>query len=472
MKKYFYTLLFTFSLLSGLFAQEGTPARFVPPFDFDLTLSGNFGELRTNHFHGGIDFRSEGVSGKKTFAIADGYISRIQVTHGSGYMLHIRYDNGYSSIYRHLSGFVSPVKEVVEAYQYEHETYELSIVPDSTQYRVKAGEQVAWSGNTGYSFGPHLHLDLFKNETDDRVDPLPFFMDKIKDTLPPRAESIMIVPQPGKGLVEGKTNRVTFTPGSKNMPEVWGEIGFAIRAYDYMDGTRNRYGVRSVTLLANGEELFNSTVDRFSAYEDRMIYSWTIGGTYMKSYKDPGNKLRMLRPGNDNRGVFTIDEEREYQFEYILEDLYGNQSRYTFRVQGKEEEILPLSYNPRYYLKWDRVNLIHAPGLELILPKGVVYEDQALNFRIVADTARMSYTYQVHDETIPLHDWCSLRLAVLRPAIPDPSKYYVARVGKNGKPSSLGGTFEDGYMNTRTRELGTIIIDLDTITPQVTPVGN
>jgi len=123
----------------GGYGQEKKQATFVPPFDFPLTLSGNFGEIRSNHFHGGLDFKTGGVIGKPVRALADGYISRIRVTNGSGYVLDVCYHNGYSTINRHLSGFVSPIAERVEKLQYEEENWEVEIVPEPGEYPVKGG---------------------------------------------------------------------------------------------------------------------------------------------------------------------------------------------------------------------------------------------------------------------------------------------------------------------------------------------
>ena len=119
MKRYIAALLLT-CCVEG-YAQEKKQAAFVPPFDFPLTLSGNFGEIRSNHFHGGLDFKTGGTIGKPVRALADGYISRVRVTNGSGYVLDVCYDNGYSTINRHLSAFLSPIAERVEKLQYENE---------------------------------------------------------------------------------------------------------------------------------------------------------------------------------------------------------------------------------------------------------------------------------------------------------------------------------------------------------------
>ncbi|KAA6315962.1 Murein DD-endopeptidase MepM, partial [termite gut metagenome] len=264
MKRYiipFIILLFLFTPL--VYSQTKPPATFVSPFDFPLFMSGNFGELRTDHFHSGLDFKTQGVSGKKIFSIGEGYISHILVTHGSGYMLHVRYNNGYTAIYRHLSRFVSPIAERVENDQYKNKTWEVSITPDSLEYPVHPGQQIAWSGNTGYSFNPHLHIDLFETKSRDYVDALPFYKHLIKDTRPPVLQSIMLFPRLGKGVVNGKEENQTFTLPTTEPIEAWGLIGVGVKAYDYMNETTNYYGVHTVSLFMDNQEIFRSVVNRF-----------------------------------------------------------------------------------------------------------------------------------------------------------------------------------------------------------------
>ncbi|KAA6352224.1 Murein DD-endopeptidase MepM [termite gut metagenome] len=469
MKHYILILSLIFSL--SLYSQDATKAAFVPPFDFPLMLSANFGELRTNHLHSGLDIKTQGISGKKLFSIGNGYISRILITHGSGHMLYIRYDNGYTAIYRHLAGFVSPIAERAAEYQQEKETWEVVITPDSTEYPVHAGQHIAWSGNTGYSFGPHLHLDLFETETEDYVNALSFFKNKIKDTRPPVIHSIMLFPQLGKGVVKGSQKRLIFTPKNAQPIEAWGVIGVGIKAYDYMDETNNRYGVHTVTLSVDGKKVFHSVVDRFSVNESRMIYSWTYN-SYMKSFIEPGNKLRMLQAYNDQRGLITIDDERDYKFDYELKDLYGNTSHYHFIVRGTPQSIQPIPYNEKYYLKWDEVNHINEPGLEMHIPKEALYDNVLLNHNVWTDSpGAIAFTYQLNDERIPLQTNSDLYIGVRnKVSTIDTTKYYVARIEKD-KATSLGGKYENGFVKTRVRELGTFTVKIDTVPPLITAVN-
>ena len=468
----FFSLLFFIGSVQSGYAQETDTDKtsFTPPFDFPITFSGNFGEIRANHFHGGLDFKTGGTIGKPVRALADGYISRIRVTHGSGYVLDVAYDNGYSTINRHLSAFVGDVARRVEDLQYEKESWEVEITPEPDEYPVKAGQIIALSGNTGYSFGPHLHLDMIETATDEYIDPLPFFMDKVKDKTAPRAEGIMLFPQPGKGVVEGKQTRRAF-PAHPTKPIIaWGLIGAGIRAYDYMDGVQNKYGVKAVILEVDGEEVFRSTVDRFAYEENRYINSWTHG-QYMKSFIEPGNHLRMLHASNGNRGLVGINEERPYRFVYTLSDALGNTSKVCFTVQGQKTTIAPVEHREKYALKWDKVNYLQEPGLELVIPKGMLYDDVLLNYSVRADSGDIAFTYQLNDTRIPMHGTCDLRIGLRRRPVEDMAKYYVAGVTARGGKYRIGGKYEDGVMKVRIRDLGTYTVAVDTVPPVITPVN-
>ena len=458
-------------------AQEKPNNPFISPFDFPLLLSGNFGELRANHFHGGVDFKTQGVVGKPIRCIADGYISRVTVTPGGyGQAVYITHDNGYTSVHGHLHRFMAEVQQVVEAYQYEHETFAVDLKFEADRFPLKQGEVFALAGNEGYSFGPHLHMEIRKTDTEEYIDPLQFYTDLLKDTTAPRATHVMLYPQAGKGVVNGSPKKkVLALNGQQGTVTAWGRIAAGIKAYDYMDGTSNNYGVRSVTLLVDSVEVFRSTVDGFLPDENRMINAWTDYEEYatrnswfMRSQILPGNTWRMLQ-ADDEGGVVTINEERPYRFCYVLEDLYGNRRTYRFVVQGKEQAIEPL-HKGKHFLKWNQGNVIQQPGMELVIPKGMLYEDVDLNCRVIADSLDISFDYQLHDKPVPLHGGCPLVIGVRNYPVADMSKYYVARKYK-GRKSSAGGSFKEGYMHTSIRELGTYSVEVDTVAPRVIPLN-
>ena len=442
-----------------------------------MALSGNFGELRANHFHGGVDFKTQGVVGKPIRCIADGYISRVTVTPGGyGQAVYITHDNGLTSVHGHLHRFMTEVEKVVEAYQYENETFAVDLKFGPEQFPLKQGEVFALAGNEGYSFGPHLHMEIRKTDTGEYIDPLQFYTDRIKDTTAPRATHVMLYPQAGKGVVAGSSQKKLVALNAPGTPvEAWGKIAAGIKAYDYMDGTSNNYGVRSVTLYVDSMEVFRSTVDGFLPDENRMINAWTDYEEYatrsswfMRSQILPGNTWRMLQADED-RGVVTINEERPYVFRYVLEDLYGNRRTYRFTVQGKEQAIEPLQRG-NHYLKWNQGNVIQQPGMELVIPKGMLYDDVDLNCKVIADSLDISFDYQLHDRPVPLHAGCPLVIGVRNYPVTDMSKYYVVRKHK-GRKASAGGYFEEGFMHTNIRELGTYSVAIDTVVPRIVPLN-
>ncbi len=487
MRSIFLTIILLFITIHPIYSKvvkTDNENIFTSPFDFPLYLSGNFGELRSNHFHGGVDFKTQGVEGKPIHCPADGYISRISVSPGGyGNALYITHDNGYTTVHGHLKSFTKELSEVVKIHQYANHTFAMDTTFEAGRFIVKQGEIVGFAGNSGYSFGPHLHMEVRKTATNEPIDPLIFYKDKIKDTTPPRATRIMLYPQTGKGVVEGKTEKKTFNFGkTRTLPSpitAWGEIGAGITANDYMDGTTNNYGVYSIRLLVDSIEVYHSTVDKFSFTENRMINSWTDyeeyrnrGRWYMKSFVAPGNSLRMLKTSN-NRGIVRIDEERLYRFEYILSDLYGNTSKYRFSVQGVKQDIAPHYSEANNTLKWNRYNIIQETGLELDIPKGMLYEDAEVNVShwVPTDSLTPSMGYRLGDAYIPLHNFCTLSIKVSNDFNIAPSKYYIIQQ-KGNKTFSLGGVYENGWIKTGIREIcGNYYVGIDSISPSITPIG-
>jgi hypothetical protein len=187
-------------------AQVSSSPSFASPFDFPLLLAGNFGELRANHFHGGLDIKTQGVEGKPIYAIEEGYVSRVSIApNGYGNALYVTHPNGYTSVYGHLSGFAPVIARYVMDQHYEQERFDLELTFEPSQFPVKRGELIAYSGNTGSSMGPHLHMEIRQTDTNEPTNPLPYYLQKIKDTMPPRATALICYPQEGRGVVNGST---------------------------------------------------------------------------------------------------------------------------------------------------------------------------------------------------------------------------------------------------------------------------
>ena len=474
--------------MSGAALQAQTTPEFGVPFDFPLLLSGNFGELRSNHFHGGLDFKTQGVTGKPLLAIADGYISKVTVTPGGyGNALYITHDNGYTSVHGHLDRFLPEIASRVHEKQYREQSFVVTLEFGPEEYRVKKGDIVAYAGNTGYSFGPHLHMEVRTTDTNEPVDPLPFYKHLIADNIAPRATHIMVYGEKDGGKVAfvGKSKDVKEMDGKLifnsqfsilNSITAWGRIGTAISANDYMDGTTNNYGVRYVRLYVDDKLVSRSDVDRFAFSEDRLINSWTdyhvqrtTGRWYMRSTIAEHNDLRMLH-ADETMGWIDINEERDYHFRYELEDLYGNTSVYRFVVRGQRME-LPY-WLPNYFYRMDasRDNRFCVNGIELWIPQGQLFEDVELDYDVVPSDTDQTEIYRLTTMRIPLRKSAELTLPVIPHGGVGTDKLYVARVDGDRR-ISCGGTYRYGRITAQITELASYTVCTDTVAPKITPIG-
>ncbi|MDR3195050.1 MAG: M23 family metallopeptidase, partial [Tannerella sp.] len=235
------------------------PLDVAPPY-----LSGNFGELRANHFHSGIDFKTQGEEGKSVHAVRDGYVCRIAVSPwGYGNVIYLAHPgDSIKTVYGHLQRFAGKIADYVKEEQYAAERFSVDLTPAPEQFPVSRGDLVAFSGNTGGSGGPHLHFEVRDLQTDDPVDPLPFYEGRIGDTRPPGVRAVTVHPVEGQGAVNRSMQKTVVHRSGASAPdepiEAWGKIGFSIRTDDRMDGTTNVYGVKEISMSVDGEELFYS----------------------------------------------------------------------------------------------------------------------------------------------------------------------------------------------------------------------
>ncbi len=475
------------SLLIGLLLSI-----YAPPVDYDIVLAGNFGEPRPHHFHGGLDISTDNVEGKHIYAIGDGYVSRVtQGMFGFGNAVYITHPEGYTSVYCHLKSFSPRIKAALRRYQYEHETQVADAHFSPLVCPVSQGQFIALSGNTGNSTGPHLHLEIHDTRTWDMLDPYEFIGDHITDTVAPQAHSLMACPQ--QGLFCGSTHKQVFAFSSARLSReltAWGRVGFALWADDYMQGTYHHYGVREQILMLDGEEIFRAVLDRVPVGQNRLVNSWGDYDHWMrhrvwflKSFVEPGNTLPILH-ADVGRGIVDITQERLYQFEYILRDYKGNESRYAFTVRGKNPGISGnpgnpglsgISANTRLF-HWNQTNSYSIPGdMQLVVPYGLLATDMLLQPVITRQAGKVSDAYSFYPQSYPLVTDGELHL---RPRLDnigadsiihteaDPSKLYV----RSSKGRYQGGDYRDGWVTGRIRDLGlSYSLDYDDEPPTIQP---
>ena len=151
------------------------------PMKLSPEISGSFGELRSTHFHGGMDFRTLQREGIKVYSIAPGRITKAEVSESSyGNALYVTHPNGMVSLYAHLSRFTPAVQRKIKRRQRQEKSFEVAL--DSLRIKVRRKRPIGRSGNSGASGGPHLHLEI--RQGGDRLNPACFGL-AVNDHLSP-----------------------------------------------------------------------------------------------------------------------------------------------------------------------------------------------------------------------------------------------------------------------------------------------
>lgn len=475
-------LIFFLSIYTvGLFAQN--PYR--SPLDIPLILSANFGELRPNHFHSGIDLKTQGVINKPVYAMADGYISRISVSpSGYGLALYIDYpETKQTSVYGHINKFAPKILAYIKDRQYEQESYRIDVPLTVSEIPVKRGELVAYSGNTGSSGGPHVHFEIRNTEDQIAIDPLEYYKTDITDLQAPLLKGIAIYPLNEQGAVDFsrhpyRKNISVLKNGSyaalKDTVQAWGQIGIGVYANDRMTGTTNIYGIRKVHLYCDDREIYSSDISNIDFGKTRMINSfvdfdyWSRKRVfYQKCFIEPGNKLSICSAINN--GYIDIKEERTYNFRCELEDLYGNKTEYSFSVKGREQTI-PQRRRCTQTFIWNRENRYSDNQFSLIIPKDYLYDNLCFVLKNTSSQKYLSDIFEVNDVHVPLHNYCDMSIKLNNDTLANKSQYGIVRIS-GSKESWVGGTYKDGFISGRIRELGhTYAVSMDTKAPTIVPI--
>ena len=375
-------------LSSNLLSQELLPKNyFRNPLDIPITLAGTFGEIRTDHYHTGIDIRTEEREGLPVHAVANGYISRIVVSpYGYGNALYITHPNGYVSLYGHLSRFNSAIASFVKNRQYAEEKYRQDIALKPGQFNVKQGDTIAFSGSTGAAEGPHLHFEIRNAENDDPINPL-LAGYSVVDTLPPIIKGIALYPLNDSSSINGKhqplyikaekiNNRYKLVSG--NEISAYGTIGVGISCYDVAQGTDNRNGPYIKILKEDNDTIYYSRMNVLSFATMRFINGHIDYAamhnridTIEYSFLQDNDKLNIYKR-LVNKGRIKFKTNKKHELEYIISDFNGNTSTLAFNVQGNEK--IPAIYHDtaRYIatVNWEKAFNYSGNGMKIQIPAG------------------------------------------------------------------------------------------------------
>lgn len=306
-------------------------------------LSGTMGELRSSHFHAGIDIKTEGKEGLDVHSAADGFVARIRVgTGGYGNCLYIQHPNGTFTVYAHLKNFNPEIAEYTLKEQYRRKSFNVNLFPKRNELPVEQGQIIGLSGNSGSSTGPHLHFEI--RSSDQKVlDPLRIGFQEVQDNIPPHLGNIALKSMNLESRVNGQFGRFTFQ--AKSLPdtiEAYGQIGLEMYGYDQLNGASNRNGIPFIDMFVKDELYFSQVIDSidFSLQKNILVhtnYQAQVESRrrYNKLYIDDGNPLDFY-PKRINDGLLAVEPGEVYPVKIVAEDAYGNQSEVELVIKGVE----------------------------------------------------------------------------------------------------------------------------------------
>lgn len=473
-------------LASVLQSQDKTFPQYPNPVKIPVSLSATFAELRSNAFHAGVDIRTQGVEGKEVFAVADGYISRIGVSpFGYGKVIYITHNDGFTTVYAHLSKFNKKINDFVKSKQYEDRSFVQNIILEKHQFPIKRGDYIGLTGNSGSSGGPHLHYEIRYTKTQEPVNPMYFGL-KIKDTRKPTIKGLAIYPLENSVVNNSDTALYLDVNFGNNIFSidnptiaVNGNIAFGINVFDQADGANNKNGPYSVELYADNELIYKILSDKYSYDETRYInslidYSYYVKNNerFIRSEIDEFNKLKLYEKRN---GVVTVNHGDTVEMSFVISDYNKNKSKLSFTLIGVElPELESKEENPRsYYRIYNGESRdIYLDGFVAQIPELSFYRNVSLKASQVdvMHNIYSDFAYRLGTEEIPMHKRMSVRLRV-KDEYKDDTLLYVATIDNKDKILFLGNDRVDTFIEAKTNVLGTYFIAKDSIRPFVKPLN-
>ncbi len=451
---------------------------FVKPLEVPLILSGTFGELRTNHFHAGLDIKTQQRQGLNVVASANGYVSRIKISHwGYGKALYIRHPNGYTTVYGHLKKFAPEIEAYIKKRQYQKKSFTIELFPTSNELKVTKGEVVAYSGNSGSSGGPHLHFEI-RDSRSHPINPM-FFGIELPDTKNPLIRAGVIYSFGDSSHVNNsnKINELVlkYKDGAMvaNTVEAYGKIGIGVNVVDKLDGALNNNGIFNLQMTVNGKKVYEHEVNTFSFTESRYINTLMDYERYyrkrqriQKCFVEPANKLSIYKK-LVNKGYLSIKEGLSYQIQITAKDFKGNSSKLIIPIKGVKSNSIAkdtLIKTPHFF-KAKEYNKINQDNISVAFPKNSFYKDLFFDFNYKDNVVKL------HNSGIPLHKKFTLTFDISNYPAKNKKQVIIAEITKKGRLSYATTRRKENKVYTRSRSLGKYTLAIDSIPPKIKPIN-
>ena len=444
---------------------------FVSPLDLPFSLSGTFGEPRNTHFHLGIDIKTQGKEGWEVKSIAPGHISRIRVSLGGyGKALYIDHPDQTSSVYAHLKKFGPKIEAYIKSIQYEKESYTVQQFPKKGEFTIEAGEVIGYSGNTGSSSGPHLHLEIRDTESQKPLNPLLFNL-PVKDSQRPQVQELFLFyPQKNNTLTHSEfvlLNKVNDSTYHTPMINSSGKMGLGLSMFDRQDLSYSRNGIYKARVDINGKTIVHYEFDQLDYSDSEKLF---VNLDY-PNYKQKKNKIQKLFFQNHkpltfmksltDEGLFNIELGKSYQVRVVIEDFSGNASYIEMYIEGTKKKI------PNKKLEGKLIE----PRLDYILTlndKEVFFPKKTFFESAIIQIEEAKNTISIGPNLFPFNNPYEIQFKTNEEDTTKLRQTFIAK--KTGKKLSfLPTTLDKGNWKTKVKDMGDFTLARDSVAPKISP---
>ncbi len=463
---------------------------FRNPLDISMELAANFGELRPNHWHMGLDIRTNQKVNLPVYAAADGYIAYVGIRPQSfGRFIIINHPNGYSTLYAHLNDFFPLLHQYVLQKQHEMESWAVELEIEKEKFPVHKGQFIAYSGNTGGSQGPHLHFEIRETKTDKSVNPLLFGF-SVEDEVPPTIyklamydRSVGTYYQTPKFFPVKKTDNGYILPKIPVVRTGLNKLSFAIQAFDRFSGSQNPNGIYTARLFKDEERISEFILDKIDYVESEYINAqidyrfYKSGKGYLQHISPLSGDVRSVYHVYNEDGTILLNDTLQHLITIEIGDAAKNFSTLNFKIQyddslsvSKYKRPAEPGFIPNY------VNVFEKTDFEAYLPEGCIYDTiQSVYYRSNAVSVNaVSALHQLNDNSFPVHEEISIRIKPTKEIRPEwVDKIFIQRNGSNAviKPMWEINNSEK-WLSFKSGAFGSFVALLDLAPPILNSIGS